>query len=310
MVRLAAGTKGLVWTWTTVTVAVALVAGCAQPADEDVETAATAFADGARGAIQGVGVDEAIRPMEGGVVRLDDRVNTVTDAGGAFAFDYVTPGSVFLTVDVEGYVDAQTTVDVAAGQTSQVRITLAAIPVQEPYLDVYTWQGMMSCGIAWHDPVLGYQATSCNGLWRSVPGFPAGVDASGIAIRVGSLADVVGFWTELAWTPTTPAGETMESNWGYSIDAERLNFKHVVTTAGPSVLAARIPIEALLGTLDDTPSAFCTPEDCELFGIPTSSASLGADPLLVGAHANQPFRAFLTVFHHGTLPDSYSVGDA
>lgn len=286
------------------------LAGCAGNGGTD-ETRAEGepLADVDTGSIDGVVVDGAIRPVEGAVVRLADRMNTVTDAEGRFTFTYLEPGAFALAAERDGYAPAQVTVEVIAGLATDVKIVLELIPLPTPFVEVFQWSGVMMCGIAWTDPALGNQATSCNGITRTVPGFPSDLDASGIAIPIGSLANVTGIWAELSWDAQTPAAAVMEANWGYSVDAERAFFEHVTQARGPSVLGARIPIADLHSRLVDVESAFCSVEACELYGIPTSSSSFGTPGADVGGGFEQSFEAFVTVFHHGVFPETYSIAE-
>lgn len=87
-----------------------------------------------KGAISGVVVDDAIRPIAGANVTLGANLKTVrSDASGRFAFDDVDPGFTVLRANAAGFFAVQATADVKAGETSKVRVQLLADRSPQPY---------------------------------------------------------------------------------------------------------------------------------------------------------------------------------
>lgn len=126
----------------------ALLAGCTSP--EPKATGDDPFAslgsevtvDAKTGAIAGVVVDEAIRPVgNASVVLVAPPRNTTTDAEGRFAFEGLEPGVYFMQVEARRFEGAQVSVDVVAGEPSTVRILLVALTTAEPYLVTVQFRG-------------------------------------------------------------------------------------------------------------------------------------------------------------------------
>lgn len=130
-------------------VAVTVLAGCSDPqasaaaADDpfagladDVEVGDTV------GAITGVVVDAAIRPLANATVEVvSTGANTTTDATGRFAFEDLEPGTYFLRAAAYRHEPTQVSVDVVAGSPSTVRILLVRVGGAEPYKTTLHFEG-------------------------------------------------------------------------------------------------------------------------------------------------------------------------
>lgn len=101
------------------------------------------------GAIRGVVVDEAIRPLAKAHISFGSR-NVTADDQGRFSFADVTPGTVFLKVTAKGYLSVQTSAVVEAGKIVDVRVALAADLNPQPYHQTLQLKGFIqaSGGIA------------------------------------------------------------------------------------------------------------------------------------------------------------------
>ena len=97
-----------------------------------------------RGAIKGVVVDDAIRPLAGANLTLTPGGQTkASDANGVLVFEGLEPGVYFVAASLFGHAATQASVDVAAGEAESVRLLLAAVYTPQPYHDVYRYQGFM-----------------------------------------------------------------------------------------------------------------------------------------------------------------------
>ncbi len=86
-----------------------------------------------RGAIRGVVVDAAIKPLAGAVVELvGQHRNVTTLESGEFAFDLLEPGTYFVEAKAARYLVAQNSVQVVAGKSEPVRIILEGDGVPYP----------------------------------------------------------------------------------------------------------------------------------------------------------------------------------
>ncbi|HUR60867.1 MAG TPA: carboxypeptidase-like regulatory domain-containing protein [Candidatus Thermoplasmatota archaeon] len=84
------------------------------------------------GSIQGVVVDEAIRPIAAANITVG-AASAKADAQGRFAFLHLKPGVVFLKVEAPGFLPAQTSAAVEVGKVAEVRVALAADRTPQPY---------------------------------------------------------------------------------------------------------------------------------------------------------------------------------
>lgn len=103
------------------------------------------------GIILGVVVDERIVPIEGATVRLTGgptEEEATTDAQGRFAFGDLQPGAYFLAVSHFLHASAQASAEVVAGEEDPpvVRVLLARLFDQEPFSEVFKFEGYIQCG--------------------------------------------------------------------------------------------------------------------------------------------------------------------
>lgn len=133
----------------------ATLAGCADesaPAAPD-EPAFDGFdleATDDTGIIRGVVVDQAIVPIAEATVTLQSGEQTESNEGGAFGFAALEPGSYFMTIEREGYITVQQSVEVVAGVAAPpvVRVQMAEDPSTVPFAAALVWDGYMACGLS------------------------------------------------------------------------------------------------------------------------------------------------------------------
>lgn len=137
-----------------------LVSGCVQgeaseapstgggPAAPDA--AEPAGFDENTGAIEGLVTDDQLQPLPGaqvGIIGTPDRV-TVTDVAGRFSLSNLEPGKYQLSANALGYESAARLVEVQAGTLTTVNFALPAIPIMEPYHELFLFNGYISCALA------------------------------------------------------------------------------------------------------------------------------------------------------------------
>lgn len=136
-------------------VAAFLVAGCASdpsPA-QDVEDAGEDIAvtvSATTGAIRGVVVDEAIRPLVNAAVKVNTAngpLTANTTESGAFAFSQLEPGTYFVEASKFGFNGVQQSVDVVAGDAEPpvVRMLLTTNPAEVAYVSAQQASGFILC---------------------------------------------------------------------------------------------------------------------------------------------------------------------
>lgn len=169
----------------------------ADEAARAVDVAATATT----GVIRGSVVDQALRPVEGALVRVaagDGDREARSNAGGAFGFDELEAGTYFLTASKPGYSAAQVPVDVVAGvgEPEAVRMLLEELPGTRPFIEAFSARMHVS---------LGARVEGAGSVTLSGVGLGSDVGQS-FAVAVSPNGTVA--QSEFAWEPTTPATDT------------------------------------------------------------------------------------------------------
>lgn len=98
-------------------------------------------------ALRGVVVDQAIVPLQGAAVRLEDGRETNTTEKGTFAFVGMEPGSYLVTAAKPGYIGASTTVTVASADDPIARVQLTYDPGTLPFHETVSKKGLLQCGM-------------------------------------------------------------------------------------------------------------------------------------------------------------------
>lgn len=130
-----------------------VLAGCASEApepqsDDSLGGDVQVEVSDTTGAIRGVVVDDAVRPLAGVHVRLlqaSRHANTTDD--GTFSFSNLEPGTYFLEASRFGYSSVQQSTQVVAGddQPPIVRVQLIRDPDQRAYVNAQSTTGFILC---------------------------------------------------------------------------------------------------------------------------------------------------------------------
>ena len=139
-------------------VAAVLLSGCGDPSDRGSPGPDAAEADGLdlratkdTGLLRGLVIDEAIRPMAGANVTLQVggvQKTAQTTASGLFGFDGLVPGSYVVQAERRGFVAAQATATVLAGEEEPpfVKLFLRHDPLyRTPYVEALRIAGYIEC---------------------------------------------------------------------------------------------------------------------------------------------------------------------
>ncbi|MEK6974859.1 MAG: carboxypeptidase-like regulatory domain-containing protein [Candidatus Thermoplasmatota archaeon] len=95
------------------------------------------------GAIAGVVVDEAIRPVPGAVLATPDGRNATSDDNGVFRLGLLEPGFYALAARATGFLTMQASVEVVAGETATLKVQLVRDIRPQPYLVTYPYDAYM-----------------------------------------------------------------------------------------------------------------------------------------------------------------------
>jgi hypothetical protein len=261
--------------------------------------------DAGTGALQGVVVDDAIRPIAGAAVAVSGPAerSATTDAEGRFAFDRLAPGSYIVKGSHPIFASAQTTAEVVAGDADPplVRLLLSRLFSQEPFSEAIKFDGYIQCG---YDT--GFLTSQCVNDYTTI------VVGGGVANQLRSLVDNRGYVTavgpgwqvmvyELLWE--TSAQGTSEEMFFLASFFNRTSTDNYGRAAGPSPVSLRLVVgethETQAGTEEQVP-----PEGRPDLYVFAGISSGGGLP--VGVGFSQPFTFFQHNFYYGVPPEDWS----
>jgi hypothetical protein len=285
-----------------------LVAGCSGGGD-DPEVPPTAppgvQVSSSTGALHGVVVDQAIRPIAGAAVAISGPSERTAETGedGRFAFGLLAPGTYIVQASHPIFGPAQTTAEVVAGDAEPpaLRVLLERLFAQEPFSEAIKFDGFIQCG---YDAAV--LTSQCVNDYTSIV-YPGGlandlrsvVDNRGYVTAVGPGWQVMVY--ELLWE-TTAQGTSEEMFFLVSF-FNRTASDHYARAAGASPVALRMHV----GEVHDTQAG--TEEQVPAEGRPDLYVFAGISAgggLPVGAGVSQPFTFFQHNFYYGLPPDGWS----
>jgi hypothetical protein len=220
-----------------------------------------------KGAVAGVVVDEAIRPIAGAEVSMAGEVVATTGDDGVFVLDALDPGLAVFAVSAEGFFPIQTSADVLPGETSQVRVQLPRDARPQPYHVTYALDGFMEASTGYAQTYVEDAAATplcdCRLVFTPEPNATTLVYE---AYWEHTLPDPGGL-AEYYWIVYQTEGEGGDEGYCLSPCVQQLGFGGF--TPGAEVVARL-----------DSP-------DTPVF--------------------QQPFKLFVTVFYHGEAPDGWTL---
>jgi hypothetical protein len=271
--------------WWMAVLGVVVLAGCsAAPAKQDPGVAPqlqvpekVADPHSQLGAIAGVVVDDAIRPVKDASVQVQGQSgNLTTGANGTFAVKDLAPGVYFVSVHAPHFLPVQTSAEVRAGQATTVRVLLPSDNRPEPYHQTMKFDGFIqaSVGIVTYATDLlandtGVSMCTCTLYFRNDP----------------TLQTIV---YEAVWTETTPP-PTGPSKFYWEV--EEVNASHIESSYENSPILKHLPATEWANT---------TAMQARLTG-PAE-----------WVETNQAYEMFVTLFYLTPAPDDWSFvqGDA
>lgn len=203
--------------------------------DLDVEPTATG-----KGAIAGVVVDDAIRPIRDALVQAPGPgLSASSDETGVFVFNDLEPGTYILSISAPGYLAIQTSADVVADESTPVRVQLPMDNSPKPYLQTLHHDGFIQAwaGIAqfFIEAQLDEGSALCKcRLWFTPTETP--VDVVYEAFWEYSMPDPLGFG-EMYYVIEEPTGEGYESGYCYSPCRHQFGYEDGSFKAGTEAYA-------------------------------------------------------------------------
>jgi hypothetical protein len=282
-----------------------LLAGCSAGSDV-AGGSAEGSADPTLGAIAGVVVDDAVRPVAGANVttRLGEgSANATTDASGLFRIDGLPPGAYVVEVSKPYYASLQQAIDVRAGvEPALAKFQLSFMASAVPYSEIYRFEGLFECGFA----VPGYATGGCANVnivtgvmlcSYNLPCFNVTGDRSVELIWMDRHPDFA--QSELVWDATTDAGSALEfglgaATWQELQDGFSDSYNY---TWGESPLMLRLDGEALTESRIgiDNRSLLIQVRSAWTFAVPVCS---DVEPTCgVGVQVQQPYTTYTHAFY-------------
>lgn len=151
------------------------------------------------GSITGLVLNVEQLPIEGAeVVVVGSSNQTLTDSSGRFTFNGLAPDRYSVAAQKLGYKQGSQTVDVTAGEVSEVQLTLEPFEVpKDPVVDTQIYDGFIQCAV---NPL--YPVQPCGAL---------GEDKAYFTVTIGDEYEFFDLILDLQWTPTTEAtGKDLE----------------------------------------------------------------------------------------------------
>lgn len=256
-----------------------LLSGCADaPASSDGPEDGLLEANNSdtTGAISGVVVDEAVRPIEGATVTLTaTQASTTTDVEGRFVFSDLEPGTYFLTAVAPRHLEAQTSIEVVAEQTSTARFSLLGDGLPDPYHQTQHFQGL----ITFHATVAWAQAEWMLDTY-------AGITTPACEQCVFTFS-----------SPEIPTGHLFEATWEPNLEDPRGPYELYWSYAVPD------PYQELFGYAPAP--IYRTWEAAPFEETGEYKVMLLGDYDAV--HLDQEFEIFLTQWFNKPVPDGWSI---
>lgn len=287
------------------------LAGCGEPpaaVEPEEFSDLTAEVDEDHGLVRGVVVDETITPVAGATVRLaapEGGRETETDGEGRFLIPRVPAGTHLLNVTKLNHEAVQVSVPVVAGDPlpDLVRVQLARLYDQAPYLQQEHFQGHIACGYA-----LPFMSSLClNDYTRFIPGNNGSapqLQQTGLDDRDHDFAVGAGWQTlqfEMTWEPSAQ-GTSSEMRIILS-HFPRPATHWYAATGGPDPVTLRVEQGVVHEDQQDEP-ALIPPEGLENAHFFT--ATQPEDGQFASVAIEQDFEVFLSFFYHGKPPEGWS----
>lgn len=102
------------------------------------------------GGIQGVVTDNAVQPIVGANLTLEELGETATTANdGSYAFSRIQPGTYTMIARAEGFVTTKETVTVEADEVATVDLLLTHLTSDQAFMQQQELVGFVECGAGW-----------------------------------------------------------------------------------------------------------------------------------------------------------------
>ncbi|HEX9816065.1 MAG TPA: carboxypeptidase-like regulatory domain-containing protein [Candidatus Thermoplasmatota archaeon] len=126
-----------------------------QQTQAEPEIVGPALVSDRQGGIEGTVIDASLLPVPNVLVHLRESSgdapafkNTTSGVDGRFIFELVDPGTYRVTSSAAGFGNVTQLVVVVVGEATAVRLVLAELASDEPYVSLLILNGIFNCGVA------------------------------------------------------------------------------------------------------------------------------------------------------------------
>lgn len=257
--------------------ALGALAGCAEEVPDEgglkLADGSTLVLDGegtsaTLGAIAGVVVDEAIRPVPGAELATTGGHTATSDDNGVFRLGNLEPGFYVLAVQAEGFLAAKTSVEVVADETATLKVQLSRDVRPQPYRVTFPYEAYM-------------QAWGTVGQWAVEIVVPTPL--CDCAYTFEPEANATSIVLEAFWDPTTP-DPLAQNEFYWEIGSPDLEWYETGYCSNPCRVEPSM--------------------DGFLQGVPLTVRISGPDAWVA---YQQQVHLFTTVFHNGPAPEGWTI---
>lgn len=270
--------------WVVLTALMAACAGCAEapPAPQPTHSVVTGWV-----------FDDALRPIAGATVRIDDNATT-TAPDGSYRIGGILPGQILVIAEAPGHEpDSRIASIEVAGVERMVNLTLDRIPAIVPTVETSRYAGVIACNIlveVGHDhgsDPHNHNDRDCtvedigqDNVWR-------------IPVRQG----VAGVVVEVFWEPGTMLAENLV---GF--------FEAIVPDGDDALVDFREGTSGFQLRLVPSQAQAYFPDGGDL--RLTLAAGAAEGDASTSVHINQEFEAIASIFYHKPPPIDFTVMEA
>lgn len=269
------------------------------------------------GSIHGIVIDEALFPVSTANVTIEKLDRTlVTSNAGVFAFNDVPIGQHVVVVSAHGYGAASAKVDVLAGETAHVDVTLKRVATSDAYYETKIGTGLFGCGATYRQSI-----TTINGAFFGYAVCGVGAQYTGLddfsweTTITDKLSVLRGGAFETEWVTNQAFGNGMVQDWAVIGCANNRNATFT-RDAGQSPLTEVLNAFQLDYRLQDLPNSSCDAHErcneedgCTIMNRMFSwPSTFGPEARFdVGITVQQQFKTYLTEFYRAEPPRDFTA---
>jgi len=269
------------------------LAGCAGGSAKEIPpppTAGPATFDEATGAIEGLIINEENLPLAGasvGILELPETL-TVSDVAGAFTINNIAPGTYTLSAAALGYGSDGKRVDIVTGEITTVTIVLAAVALEEAFIQTDIEKGRFEVAFR---------------IMPEVGGYAFGGDTVH-EFKTDDRTDAIGgLLFEMTWQNTQALAGGMRLRAEVLGEANIADYTFCVIDSRPP---GRCDGTDNVTKILENGHEDCPPEECNIQWRGFTSTQYSGLPVDFGIMVDQEYTVYSTIFYRSPLPEGYS----